>query len=149
MSDNDIQRRNTIANLMAEWGLVKLVDADKTKDNVAPLSQIKILPFKDKSQWQLVSKYTIGKKKKEGEFVITVNVYRLRDDLEVPTYGTSMANCFDLSFQPTEDHVTGYDKYNNPISQKVNNFGEISIYPGDRLLIPTGLIFKIERLVTI
>ncbi len=66
MSDNDIQRRNTIANLMAEWGLVKLVDADKTKDNVAPLSQIKILPFKDKNDWQLVSKYTIGKKKKEA-----------------------------------------------------------------------------------
>ena len=66
ISDNDIQRRNTIANLMAEWGLVKLVDADKTKDNVAPLSQIKILPFKDKNDWQLVSKYTIGKKKKEG-----------------------------------------------------------------------------------
>ena len=66
MSENDIQRRNTIANLMAEWGLVKLVDPAKTKDNVAPLSQIKILPFKDKSQWQLVSKYTIGKKKKEA-----------------------------------------------------------------------------------
>lgn len=65
MSENDTQRRNTIANLMAEWGLVKLVDPAKTKDNVAPLSQIKILPFKDKSQWQLVSKYTIGKKKKE------------------------------------------------------------------------------------
>ena len=65
MSDNDIQRRNTIANLMAEWGLVKLVDADKTKDNVAPLSQIKILPFKNKNEWQLVSKYTIGKKKKD------------------------------------------------------------------------------------
>ena len=66
ISDNDIQRRNTIANLMAEWGLVKLVDPDKTKDNVAPLSQIKILPFKDKNQWQLVSKYTIGKKKKDA-----------------------------------------------------------------------------------
>ena len=66
MSDNDIQRRNTIANLMAEWGLVKLVSPEKTKDNVAPLSQIKILPFKDKNDWQLVSKYTIGKKKKEG-----------------------------------------------------------------------------------
>lgn len=65
MSENDFQRRNTIANLMAEWGLVKLVDSVKTKDNVAPLSQIKILPFKDKSQWQLVSKYTIGKRKKE------------------------------------------------------------------------------------
>ncbi len=65
ISDNDIARRNTIANLMAEWGLVKLVDPDKTKDNVAPLSQIKILPFKDKNGWQLVSKYTIGKKKKD------------------------------------------------------------------------------------
>lgn len=65
ISENDLARRNTIANLMAEWGLVKLVDADKSKENVAPLSQIKILPFKDKGQWQLVSKYTIGKKKKE------------------------------------------------------------------------------------
>ena len=65
ISDNDLARRNTIANLMAEWGLVKLVDDTKSKDNVAPLSQIKILPFKDKNQWQLVSKYTIGKKKKE------------------------------------------------------------------------------------
>ena len=81
--------------------------------------------------------------------MISLNVYRLRDDLELPTYGTSMANCFDLSFQPTTDHVTGYDRYNNPISQKINNFGEISIYPGDRLLIPTGLIFKIERRITI
>jgi len=66
MSENDLQRRNTIANLMAEWGLVKLVDPAKTKDNVAPLSQIKILPFKDKNDWQLVSKYTIGKKKKDA-----------------------------------------------------------------------------------
>ena len=65
MSENDIQRRNTIANLMAEWGLVKLVNADKTTDNVAPLSQIKILPFKEKNDWQLVTKYTIGKKKRE------------------------------------------------------------------------------------
>ena len=65
ISDNDLARRNTIANLMAEWGLVKLVDPNKSKDNIAPLSQIKILPFKNKSEWQLVSKYTIGKKKKE------------------------------------------------------------------------------------
>ena len=67
MSDNDVQRRNTIANLMAEWGLVKLVNADKTMDNVAPLSQIKILPFKEKNDWQLVTKYTIGKKKREED----------------------------------------------------------------------------------
>ena len=62
ISDNDLARRNAIANLIAEWGLVKLVDATKTSTNVAPLSQIKILPFKEKADWQLVAKYTIGKK---------------------------------------------------------------------------------------
>lgn len=62
ISENDIARRNAIANLITEWGLVKLVDPAKTSTNVAPLSQIKILPFKDKGEWQLVAKYTIGKK---------------------------------------------------------------------------------------
>ena len=81
--------------------------------------------------------------------MIILNVYRLRDDLEIPTYGTSLSNCFDLSFQPTSDIVTGYDRLNNKIQQQINNFGEITINPGDRLLIPTGLIFKIEQLLTI
>ena len=67
MSENDVARRNTIANLIAEWGLVKLVDAEKSKEPVAPLSQIKILPHKEKNNWQLISKYTIGKKKRETE----------------------------------------------------------------------------------
>lgn len=61
-SEEDIARRNTIANLMAEWGLVKLVDPEKTKDPVAPMSQVKILPYKDKEGWELVTKYNIGKK---------------------------------------------------------------------------------------
>jgi Bacteriophage translational regulator len=65
ITDNDIARRNTIANLISEWGLVKLVDPDKSKDNIAPISQIKILPHKEKAEWQLVSKYTIGKKRRE------------------------------------------------------------------------------------
>jgi hypothetical protein len=65
ITDNDIARRNTIANLIAEWGLVKLVDPNKTKDNIAPISQIKILPHKEKADWQLVSKYTIGKKRRD------------------------------------------------------------------------------------
>ena len=64
ISENDIARRNAIANLITEWGLVKLVDPAKTSTNVAPLSQIKILPFKEKAEWQLVAKYTIGKKTK-------------------------------------------------------------------------------------
>lgn len=64
MSENDIARRNTIANLMEEWGLVKLVNKDKSAQPVAPLSQIKILPHKEKADWQLVAKYNIGKKKR-------------------------------------------------------------------------------------
>jgi hypothetical protein len=67
MSENDVARRNTIANLMAEWGLVKLVDEVKSKEPIAPLSQIKILPHKEKNNWQLISKYTIGKKRREAE----------------------------------------------------------------------------------
>lgn len=64
LSENDIARRNTIANLMEEWGLVKLVDSVKSSAPVAPLSQIKILPHKEKDEWQLVAKYNIGKKKR-------------------------------------------------------------------------------------
>lgn len=67
LSENDVARRNTIANLIAEWGLVNLLDADKIKDNKAPLSQIKIIPHKEKANWQLVAKYNIGKKKRETE----------------------------------------------------------------------------------
>ena len=81
--------------------------------------------------------------------MILLNVHKLRDEFELPIYGTSLANCFDLSFQPSEDTVNGYDRYNNSISQRVNNIGEIFISPGDRLLIPTGLIFKITQQRTI
>lgn len=61
--DEDRGRRNTIANLIAEWGLVELVDSEKSKEPVAPLSQIKILPHREKNEWNLVAKYNIGKKK--------------------------------------------------------------------------------------
>ena len=50
-AEADISRRNTIANLIAEWGLVKLVDSSKTAEPISPLSQIKVLPFKDKDEW--------------------------------------------------------------------------------------------------
>lgn len=63
ISEDDVSRRNTIANLIAEWGLVTLVDEQKSKDPVSPLSQIKVLPFKEKNQWNLVAKYNIGHKK--------------------------------------------------------------------------------------
>ena len=61
--DEDKGRRNIIANLMAEWGLVTLVDPNKTKEPLAPLSQIKVLPHREKNEWNLVAKYNIGKKK--------------------------------------------------------------------------------------
>ncbi len=67
ITENDIQRRNAIANLLEEWGLVKILKDEKEKiqDNLAPLHQIKIIAFKEKNDWELVSKYTIGKKKVE------------------------------------------------------------------------------------
>lgn len=61
-AESDISRRNTIANLLAEWGLVKLVDNTKTLEPVSPLSQIKVLSYKDKDEWNLVTKYNIGRK---------------------------------------------------------------------------------------
>jgi hypothetical protein len=62
-SKEDQGRRNTIANLLEEWGLIKIVVPKNTQDNITPLSQIKVLPFKEKSEWGLVSKYNIGNRK--------------------------------------------------------------------------------------
>jgi hypothetical protein len=64
-SDEDKARRNTIANLLHEWELVNLVDEDKSSDPVVPISQIKIILHKEKGEWSLVTKYTIGKKSKK------------------------------------------------------------------------------------
>ena len=61
-SENDLGRRNTIVNLLAEWGLLSLVDANKTTDPVVSLSQIKIIAHKDKVNWDLVTKYNLGNK---------------------------------------------------------------------------------------
>lgn len=64
-SDEDRARLNTIANLLAEWKLVTLLDPRKSADPVAPLSQIKIISHKEKNDWILVTKYNIGKKRRE------------------------------------------------------------------------------------
>jgi hypothetical protein len=60
--DEDKARRNTIVSLLEQWDLIKLVDSAKIQDPVAPLSQIKILPYKDKGEWELAAKYSIGRK---------------------------------------------------------------------------------------
>tara|TARA_R100000458_G_C8195573_1_gene187816 strand:+ start:218 stop:622 length:405 start_codon:yes stop_codon:yes gene_type:complete len=62
LSENDIARRNTIANLLKDWGLVKILGKSEP---VAPLSQIKIISFKEKDEWELSTKYNIGKKREE------------------------------------------------------------------------------------
>jgi len=61
--DEDRGRRNTIANLIAEWGLVELVEPIKSSEPISPLSQIKVLPHREKQEWNLVAKYNIGKKR--------------------------------------------------------------------------------------
>ena len=63
---NDVQRRNRIVSLLADWGLIAVVDADKVLD-IAPLNQIKVLPFKEKGEWILETKYNIGKRSKVVE----------------------------------------------------------------------------------
>jgi hypothetical protein len=63
---NDIQRRNRIIQLIADWGLVEVVDVSKVQD-IAPLNQIKVLPHKEKGDWILETKYNIGSKKKKVE----------------------------------------------------------------------------------
>ena len=65
ISENDIQRRNAIANLLEEWGLIKVLNKDILVDNIAPLHQIKIISFKEKDQWELITKYNLGKKTPE------------------------------------------------------------------------------------
>ena len=59
LMENDIQRRNTISTLLADWGLVTIINTEEAKD-IAPLRQIKVIPFKDKSLWELCPKYNIG-----------------------------------------------------------------------------------------
>ena len=66
LTTNDVQRRNRIAQLLADWGLVGVVDTVRIQD-IAPLNQIKVLSYKDKGEWILETKYNIGAKKKKGE----------------------------------------------------------------------------------
>lgn len=61
-SEDDVARRNTIINLLAQWGLVEIVDPSKTETPVVPISQIKIVKFSEKLNWKLVTKYQIGTK---------------------------------------------------------------------------------------
>jgi len=61
LSVNDVQRRNRIVQLLSDWGLVSILDSDSVTD-IAPLNQIKVISYRDKSDWILETKYNIGKK---------------------------------------------------------------------------------------
>ena len=66
-TENDQARRNSIANLLAEWELISLVESDKSAEPTVPLSQLKILSFKEKDEWDLTPKYNIGNKRDADE----------------------------------------------------------------------------------
>ena len=66
LTTNDVQRRNRIAQLLADWGLVEVLNVEQIKD-IAPLNQIKVLAYRDKGDWILETKYNIGSKKKKND----------------------------------------------------------------------------------
>ena len=66
LTQNDVQRRNRIVQLLADWGLVDIMNVEKIQD-IAPLNQIKVLSYKDKGDWILETKYNIGSKKKKTD----------------------------------------------------------------------------------
>ena len=66
LTQNDVQRRNRIIQLLCDWGLVSVINIEKVTD-IAPLNQIKVLAYKEKGDWVLETKYNIGKKKKVEE----------------------------------------------------------------------------------
>ena len=61
LEESDVARRNTIATLMSDWGLLSIINKD-VSENKAPMRQIKIIPFKEKNEWELCPKYNIGNK---------------------------------------------------------------------------------------
>ena len=80
LSENDIQRRNAISKLLEEWGLIEILNPQLMIDNIAPIHQIKIISFKEKDEWELVSKYSMGKKKfEQRDFIMKIvklkNIY--------------------------------------------------------------------------
>ena len=67
ISITDIGRRNTIANLLSEWGLLEIIDPDGTLDPVVPVKKIKILSFREKPEWELIPKYNVGRRQPDSD----------------------------------------------------------------------------------
>lgn len=74
-----------------------------------------------------------------------LNFYKMAPDVPTPVWGTNGSTCFDLTFAPVGDVVSGYDENNTPVKRFLpKDTRELTIYPGERMLVPTGLIFLIE-----
>lgn len=82
--------------------------------------------------------------------MIQIDVFRLHDNATIPDYGTSLSSCFDLTFNPDPafNFVVGYDRMNEKVQRYIND-GEVIVRTNDRLLIPTGLIFKVHQNYTV
>jgi len=70
ITESDVARRNTIIKLLKEWELIEIQESALIENPVAPISQIKVLPFKDKDEWVLTAKYNIGKKKSVSDWFL-------------------------------------------------------------------------------
>ena len=81
--------------------------------------------------------------------MLQLGVYALNSDVQLPTYGTSFSSCFDLRYCPTTRIVNGYDEENRVIERWVDDDGSVVILPGDRLLIPTGMVCRLDYQVSI
>jgi deoxyuridine 5'-triphosphate nucleotidohydrolase len=81
--------------------------------------------------------------------MIQLGIYALREGVELPVYGTSMSTCFDLSFNPGDEEIRGFDEWNNPFIRTAGAHGECQINSGDRILVPTGIVMQISKHPTI
>jgi len=82
--------------------------------------------------------------------MLQLGVYALNSDVKLPEYGTSLSSCFDLSFCPTESIVRGYNDKNEQVERFVDfRDGNLTILPGERLLVPTGMVFRLNYQVSI
>ena len=81
--------------------------------------------------------------------MLQLGVYALNSDVELPKYGTTFSSCFDLRFCPTTRTVDGYNQDNEKVERWIDDESCVYVAPGDRLLMPTGMVFKLDYRVSI
>ena len=81
--------------------------------------------------------------------MIDLGMYRLSEDVKIPTFGTKMSTCFDLHYCPTNKVVKGYSEFNKPVEWWIGKDRKLIIFPGERKLVPTGLVMKIQKNLSI